>query len=250
MSSQAPHPFPKVELDTTQIGTTDEWRTARLNLLAKEQEYHRLYETILAERQALPFVPVTKDYTFQSIDGPVSLKDLFGTKSQLIIYHHMFEPTADEGCHGCSFIVANFPDLRHLADKDTAAAVVSIAPIEKIAPYKEKNFPAIPWVSSASTSFSYDFHAAFDERSDHLPSEFQAAGGTNPTGSDVPAFLVFKLQGGQVYHTYSNLSRIDNLAATHLWLDMTPAGRQDEPNGPAFKTPSEYAQEGRVSGRI
>ncbi|KAM0426519.1 hypothetical protein ACHAPT_008211 [Fusarium lateritium] len=250
MSSQASHPFPRVELDTTQIGTADEWRTARLNLLAKEQEYHRLYEKILAERQALPYVPVTKGYTLQSPDGPVSLKDLFGTKSQLIIYHHMFEPTSDEGCHGCSFIVANFPDLRHLADKDTAAAVVSRAPIEKIAPYKEKNFPAIPWVSSAGTDFSYDFHAAFDEKADPLLSEFRAAGGQEPTGGDVPAFLVFKLQDGQVYHTYSNFSRIDNMAATHLWLDMTPAGRQDKLNGPAFKTPSEYVKEGRVSGRV
>ncbi|KAJ4325072.1 hypothetical protein N0V84_003615 [Fusarium piperis] len=232
--------------EASQVGTMEEWSKARLDLLAKEQEHHRLYEAILAQRRALPRVPVTKNYAFQSAHGELTLKDLFGANSQLIIYHHMFEPTADEGCHGCSFIVANLPDLRHLADKDTSIAIMSRAPIDKITPYKEKNFPAIPWVSSASTSFSYDFHAAFKDDDALVPSP----GEKSAAGREIPAILVFKLEGGQLYHTYSTFSHIDNLAATHLWLDLTPSGRQDEPNGPAFKTPSEYAAEGRISGRI
>jgi len=79
------------------IVTPDEYRTARLALLAKEKEHVRTAETIRSELQALPIIPVTKDYTFQSPTGPVTLKDLFGTKSQLIVYHYMFGPEADEG---------------------------------------------------------------------------------------------------------------------------------------------------------
>ncbi|KAL2678315.1 hypothetical protein Neosp_009060 [[Neocosmospora] mangrovei] len=232
--------------DASQVETMEEWSKARLDLFIKEQEYHRLYDAILAQRRALPRVPVTENYAFQSAHGQLTLKDLFGENSQLIIYHHMFEPTADEGCHGCSFIVANLPDLRHLADKDTSVAVVSRAPVEKITPYKEKNFPAIPWVSSASSSFSYDFHAAFSDHDAPVP----ATGEKNSGGREIPAVFVFKLVDGQLYHTYSTFSHIDNLTATHLWLDLTPAGRQDKPNGPAFKTPSEYVAQGRTSGRI
>jgi len=72
------------------------------------------------------------------------LKDLFGIKSELIVYYFMFEPTAEEGCQGCAFMTANFPPLTHLADKDTVIVVISRAPIEKITPYNEKNSWKLP----------------------------------------------------------------------------------------------------------
>ncbi|KAK3179685.1 hypothetical protein K4F52_008934 [Lecanicillium sp. MT-2017a] len=238
--------------------TADEWRTARLALLEKEDEYHRLAKEIMEQRRKLPMVPVTKPYTFECPTGKaVTLQDLFHGKSQLIIYHHMFEPASDEGCHGCSFIIANFPDQRHLEDRDTALAVVSRAPSSKIAPYRAKNFPGIPWVSSASCDFSYDFHAAFDENIAPIEQDFlrkdelDAKGIKYSTSGDTPAFLVFKLLDGQVYHTYSTFSGIEDIAATYAFLDMTAAGRQDDSFGPAgFKTPSEYIQAGRESIRL
>jgi predicted dithiol-disulfide oxidoreductase (DUF899 family) len=88
-------------------------------------------EAINAERRAIPVLPLTNIYTFQIPDGPVMLKDLFGIKSELIVYYFMFKPTAEEGCQGCAFMTANFPPLTHL--------VISRAPIEKITPYNEKN---------------------------------------------------------------------------------------------------------------
>lgn len=234
------------------VATHEEWRAARLALLAKEKEHSRVGDAIKAERQALPMVLVEKDYTFSGPDGEVTLKDLFGTKSQLVIYHFMFQPTGQEGCNGCAFIAANFPDLRHLADKDTALAVVSRAPIDRITPYREKNGWAFPWVSSHGNSFNYDFHATLDEavapiEYDYMSkAELEAAGLQRSTSGEQPALSVFKLEEGKVYHTYSSYHRLDMLAATYAYLDLTPAGRQDGPMGPAeFKTPAQYAEAGR-----
>jgi len=226
------------------IGTSSEWRAARLALLSKETKLNELSASIAAERRALPMVPITKDYTFESPDGPITLKDLFGTKSQLIIYHYMFEPTAEEGCQGCAFMAANFPDLRHLAQKDTALAVVSRAPIEKITAWKEKNFWGFPWVSSLGTDFNYDFHVTLDEKVVPVEYNFEPKQGMS---GEQPGLSVFKLVDDQVYHTYSSYSRLDNLAGTYVFLDLTPAGRQEGADGPAeLKTPAQYAQESKA----
>jgi predicted dithiol-disulfide oxidoreductase (DUF899 family) len=239
-----------------QVVTPEEWRAARIALLAKEEAHNRAAAEIAAERRALPMVPVTKDYTFQGPDGPVTLKDLFGTKSQLIIYHYMFHPSAEEACHGCAFIVANLPDLRHLADKDTSIAIISRAPIQRITPWKEKNGWTVQWVSSYKTDFNYDYHVTLDE--DIAPVEYNyktkeeliAAGQTGDFREERPGLSVFKLEDGQVYHTYSTYSRIDSLASTYTFLDLTPAGRQEGPFGPAeFKVPAEYEEENRKYGR-
>lgn len=250
VSPSHPHIVNFRELTWHKIGTPEEWRAARLALLSKEKEHNRTADAIKAERQALPMVPVTKTYTFQSTDGPVTLSDLFGTKSQLIVYHFMFEPTAEEGCQGCAFMAANFPDLRQLADKDTALVAISRAPIEKIAPYKEKNFWKFPWVSSSASDFNYDFHVTLDEKVAPVEYNFQskeeldAAGLKYNMSGEQPGFSVFKLDGGQVYHTYSTYHRLEGLSGTYAFLDLTPAGRQEGPNGPAeFKTPAEYDEE-------
>ncbi|KAG4430193.1 hypothetical protein IFR05_014323 [Cadophora sp. M221] len=232
------------ELTKSQIGTPSEWRAASRALLAKETKLNELSATIAAERRALPMVPITKTYTFSCPDGPVTLKDLFGTKSQLIIYHYMFEPTAEEGCQGCAFMAANFPDPRHLAQKDTALVVVSRAPIGKITAWREKNFWDFPWVSSLGTEFNYDFHVTLDDKVAPVEYGFESKQGMS---GEQPGLSVFKLVDGQVYHTYSSYSSLHNLAGTYVFLDLTPAGRQEGPDGPAeFKTPAQYAEEAKA----
>ncbi|KAE8443209.1 hypothetical protein EG329_002077 [Mollisiaceae sp. DMI_Dod_QoI] len=234
------------------IGTPEEWRTARLALLAKEKEHTRTADALKTELRALPMVPVTKAYTFQSADGPVTLNDLFGTKSQLIVYHFMFEPTAEEGCQGCAFMAANFPNLRHLADKDTALVAISRAPIEKITPYEEKNSWTFPWVSSNGSDFNYDFHVTLDEKVAPVEynfqpkEEFETSVAEYNTSGEQPGLSVFKLEDGQVYHTYSTYDRLESLAGTYVFLDLTPAGRQESSEGPAeFKTPAQYDEESK-----
>jgi predicted dithiol-disulfide oxidoreductase (DUF899 family) len=248
------------ELTWHKIGTPEEWRAARLALLAKEEEHNRTADAISAERRTLPMVKLTKNYTFQSTDGPVTLRDLFGTKSQLMVYHSMFEPTDEEGCQGCAFLHANFPDLRHLADRDTALVAISRAPMEKITPYKEKNFWKFPWVSSNGSDFNYDFHVTLDEkvapveinfkRKEELDAaELKNLTDKHFTEGEQAGMSVFKLEDGQVYHTYSS-GDLMGLLGTYNFLDLTPAGRQDGPSGPCqFKTPAEYDEESKKSGK-
>ena len=140
-------------------------------------------------------------------------------------------------------MAVNFPDLRHLAQKDTAMVAVSRASIDKITPFKEKNFWTFPWVSSEGSDFNYDFHVTLD--ASVAPLEYNYERKEKGSGEQ-PGLSVFKLQDGQVYHAYSSYDRLDNLTATNTFLDLTPAGRQEASDGPAaFKLPSEYAEESK-----
>ncbi|KAH8648669.1 hypothetical protein BX600DRAFT_503038 [Xylariales sp. PMI_506] len=233
---------------TAKVVTPEEWRVARIALLEKEEAHQRARTALAEERRALPMVLVTKPYAFEGPDGPVTLKDLFGTKSQLIVYHFMFSPESDEGCKGCSHMVCNFPDLRHLAEKDTALVVISRAPIGKILPFKEKNKWTFPWVSSYGSDFNYDFHATLDENIAPVEYNYKSKeqlaseGRGGDMNGDLPALSVFKLQDGEVFHTYSDYSRgLEGLLQSFTYLDLTPAGRQAGPMGPAgFKLPCEF----------
>ena len=96
----------------------------------------------------------------------VTLADLFGEKSQLIVCHFfMFDPAWDAGCKACSFVAGNFDGSTvHLGARDTAFAVISRAPLEKIASFKPRMGWKFPWLSSFDSDFNYDFGVTTDER--------------------------------------------------------------------------------------
>lgn len=197
-------------------------------------------------------VKVTKDYTFTAADGStVALKDLFGGKKQLLVYHFMFEPSADVGCHGCAFLGEHIPDLRHIRTKETALVCVSRAPVEKLEAFKAKNGWTFPWYSSGEGDFNYDFHATLDESRAPTFYNFKSneelqAQGKRPRGAgDMPGMSVFLLQDGEVYHTYSTYERgLDFVLTTLHLLDLTPLGRQDGEYGPgSYKFKYEYEQD-------
>ena len=98
------------------IGTRQEWLEARLELLKKEKAHSRARDDLTRERQALPWVKVEKEYIFEGPSGKVTLSDLFGNKSQLIVQHFMFDPEWDEGCKSCSFMADHMdPSVIHIA---------------------------------------------------------------------------------------------------------------------------------------
>jgi len=147
-------------------------------------------------------------------------------------------------------MAANFPDLRHLAQKDTALAVISRAPIEKIIPYKEKNHWTFPWVSSWGSEFNYDFHTTIDDKAGPAEYDFQPKEDFEEdvkrihSSGEQPGLSVFKLQDGKVYYTYSAYHDVAGLCGTYTFLDLTPGGRQEGSYGPAeFKTPAQYDEE-------
>ena len=208
----------------------DEWLAARKKLLAKEKELTHLRDALSAERRAVPWLRVEKQYLFDTPAGRKSLADLFEGRSQLAIYHFMFAPEWDEGCKSCSFWAESFDHIPiHLAHRDVTFLAVSRAPLEKLQAYARRFGWTFPWVSSAPSDFNYDFNVSF--RPEELESR-KASYNYEPAQylrSDLPGVSVFaRDRGGAVFHTYSSYARgIDALNVAYQYLDLVPKGRDE-----------------------
>ncbi len=236
-------------------GTREEWLTARLELLDAEKELTRRSDELAQQRQQLPWVPIEKDYRFETDEGSASLPDLFRGRSQLLIYHLMFGPEyTAAACAVCSTIADGFNGfVVHLENHDVAMVAVSQAPLGAIQAYKRRMGWSFPWASASGTDFNFDFNVSFTEeqqREDDVEYNFRSmdtksileAGADNPvaqaaamTGTDTaiymrqaPGMSAFALEDGAVYHTYSAYARgIDALWGMYQWLDRAPKGRNE-----------------------
>ena len=146
-------------------GTRKEWLTARLELLEAEKELTRRSDELARRRQELPWVPIDKEYRFDTDDGSVSLTDLFGGRSQLLVYHFMFGPDYTAGCPSCSSIADGFDGFAvHLANHDVTLSAVSRAPLTKLQAYKRRMGWNFPWASSIGGDFNFDFNVSLTEK--------------------------------------------------------------------------------------
>jgi predicted dithiol-disulfide oxidoreductase (DUF899 family) len=221
------------------IVSRGEWLAARVDLLAKEKALARQRDAVSEDRRKLPMVRVEKPYTFDGPEGPTSLRALFGRKRQLIIYHFMFDPSWEQGCPSCSHCADNFAGaIPHLAARDTAFAVISRAPLEKIERFKTRMGWTFPWLSSFGNDFNYDFHITLDPSVGSVEHNYAdaarlvEAGRLWTTQGELPGVSVFLRAGDDVFYTYSAYQRgLDALLNTYNYLDLTPLGRQDEPGG-------------------
>jgi predicted dithiol-disulfide oxidoreductase (DUF899 family) len=59
------------------IATREEWQEAREELLRREKEHTRMGDELARQRRELPWVPVTKEYQFETDEGTRSLAELF-----------------------------------------------------------------------------------------------------------------------------------------------------------------------------
>src|SRR5690349_17032625 len=144
------------------VVSRDEWLKARLVHLAAEKEFTRLRDELSRQRRELPWERVEKNYVFEGPGGRQSLAGLFENRSQLVVYHFMFNPEADAGCKHCSFWADNFNGVVvHLNHRDVAFAAISRAPLAKIEPFKKRMGWSFTWVSSAGSDFNYDYQASF-----------------------------------------------------------------------------------------
>src|SRR5437870_12176039 len=85
------------------VGTREEWLAAREELLVREKELTRVGDELARQRRELPWVPIDKEYQFDTDDGRKTLAELFDGPSQLLIYHFMFGPSYELGCPVFSF---------------------------------------------------------------------------------------------------------------------------------------------------
>ena len=236
------------------VGTQEEWQAARDELLAEEKELTRRNDELARKRRELPWVPVEKEYRFETADGTKSLAELFDGRSQLLIYHFMFGPEYTAGCPSCSAIADGFDGfVVHLANHDVTLCAVSRAPLAKLQAFKRRMGWSFPWASSFGSDFNYDFQAAYtkeQQQSGVIEYNFRAmdvrpspeAGKESPLaeiaaglGTDVatytreaPGMSAFALEDGVVYHTYSAYARgLDTLWGMYQWLDRAPRGRNE-----------------------
>jgi predicted dithiol-disulfide oxidoreductase (DUF899 family) len=210
-----------------------EWLEARRKLLEKEKEQTRLNDELSALRRALPWVAVEKEYVFDTPDGKKSLADLFGGRSQLIVYHFMFGPGWKEGCDGCSFLSDHFDGANlHLAHHDVTLLAVSRAPLSELLPFKERMGWRFPWVSSHKSDFNYDFHASSSQEalaSGKILYNFREVDSRGAGEEHHGISVFYKNSAGKIFHTYSCYSRgVDILCTTHNFLDLTPKGRNEK----------------------
>ena len=248
-------------MTTHTTGTRKEWLAARMDLLKAEKELTHRSDAVARQRQALPWVKVEKDYSFDTDGGRVSLKDLFRGRSQLLTYHFMFGADYKSGCPSCSAIADGFNGIAtHLANHDVMLWAVSRAQLAKLQAYKQRLGWTFPWASSFASDFNADFNVWFSEqqqREGGIDYNYQrepalrpsgdrpaissrdtpdgAAKGAAMAGTDVatyarerPGLSGFVLEDGVVYHTYSAYSRgLDILWNAYQWLDRAPKGRNE-----------------------
>jgi predicted dithiol-disulfide oxidoreductase (DUF899 family) len=225
------------------VGTRDEWSAARKELLEQEQKLGNVDEELAKQRQELPWVPVEKEYTFDTEEGMKTLPELFEGRSQLLIYHLMFGPTYAAACPGCSGLADHLDAaLVHLNNRDVTLICISRAPIEKLQAYKRRMGWQFPYVSSFESDFNFDFDFAFTqeqmatgelaemvaEAPDWLKDWSENVGTDLASGmAESPGWNVFALDDGVVYHTYSRTAPDRFLLAPYYsqLLDQVPDGR-------------------------
>ena len=212
------------------VVSQDEWLEARKALLAKEKEFSKQRDALSAARRALPWVKVEKNYVFEGPAGKETLADLFGSKSQLLVYHFMLGPGWKDGCPSCSFLADHFDGANiHLAQRDVAFVVVSRAPLAEIDAYKKRMGWRFKWMSSYGSDFNHDFHVSFTpEEKASGKVEYNYAVGSFPS-EEAPGLSAFSKDGGAVFHTYSTYGRgLDIIIGTYNMLDLAPKGRDED----------------------
>jgi predicted dithiol-disulfide oxidoreductase (DUF899 family) len=222
------------------IGTREEWQAQRDVLLKREKELTHRNDELAQQRRELPWVPVEKEYTFETDDGAKTLPELFDGRSQLLMYHFMFGPKYAAGCPVCSSIADNInPNVVHLNARDVTMICVSQAPLDKLLAYKQRMGWSFNWVSTYNSDFNFDLGFSYtDDQARSLLengvpdviAQVAPMCGTDPAGfmTQRPGLDAFALEDGGLYHTYSTTARgLEPLMGYYGLLDRAPMGRNE-----------------------
>jgi predicted dithiol-disulfide oxidoreductase (DUF899 family) len=230
------------------IGTHEEWQEARSELAKLEAEQAERNEEIKQKRRDLPWVPVEKEYEFDTEGGKKTLAALFDGRSQLLAYNIMFGPDYSKGaCPGCTNLGDGLDgSLVHLNHRDVTLICFSRAPIERLTEYKRRMGWQFPYVSTYNTDFAFDFGLALSkEQAEEIPEVREMT--ENPPEwldewsqmvgakledalSENPSWIAFARDNGTVYHTYTVAAPDPFVAPYYNWLlERTPKPQPPEP---------------------
>jgi predicted dithiol-disulfide oxidoreductase (DUF899 family) len=236
------------------VVSEQEWLVARKALLLKEKEATHLRDKVNAERLALPWVKVEKEYVFDTPTGKKTLAELFDGRSQLIVYHFMLGPGWAAGCPGCSFLSDHVDGaLPHLEHHDVTWVAVSRGPLAEIEAYKTRMGWRFPWVSGFGSDFNYDYHVSFtkDEMASGkaIYNYREMPVPAKPADSEQPGLSAFyKDESGEIFHTYSSYTRgMEEVIGTLMILDRAPKGRNEEKTMDFVRRHDEYDLKGKVA---
>jgi predicted dithiol-disulfide oxidoreductase (DUF899 family) len=218
----------------------EEWVAARKAFLAREKELTRLRDELNEQRRALPWEPVTKQYVFEGPNGKEDLAQLFDGRSQLVVYHAMFNSktatertpwTKDAACKMCSFWIDNFNGITtHLNHRDVTIIAASRAPVDKLLAYQKRMGWSFKWVSTGDGDFNLDYGVSLtDEEVVKHSGSYNYVQGKHPPVTELPGISVFyKDPSGRIFHTYSTYARgLDMLNVAYHYLDLVPKGRDE-----------------------
>jgi len=216
--------------DSHRVVSKDEWLAERKALLAREKELTRLRDRIAAERRALPWVRIDKNYVFDAPEGRRTLADLFEGRRQLLVQHFMFAPGWEQGCPSCSFMADHSDGMNvHLAHRDVTLVAVSRAPLADIERFRRRMGWQFKWVSSHGSDFNYDLGVSFTPE-EVAKGEIHYNYGEWPHAfEEWPGVSVFyKDEADDVFHTYSTYGRgVEVMMGAYNMLDLTPKGRDE-----------------------
>jgi predicted dithiol-disulfide oxidoreductase (DUF899 family) len=202
-------------------GTREDWQAARDELAKLEAEHAQRNDQLKQKRRELPWVPVKKEYVFETEEGKKTLADLFDGRSQLLAYNIMFGPDyANGACPGCSGLADCLDGpLVHLNHRDVTLLCFSRAPIERLVEYKQRMGWQFPYVSTYDTDFAFDFGLALTEEQAEQVQEIRELVASPPdwledwsgqVGAELkdglregPGWIAFARENGTVYHTYT-----------------------------------------------
>jgi predicted dithiol-disulfide oxidoreductase (DUF899 family) len=212
------------------IVSHQEWVAARKVHLADEKAFTRARDALSRKRRELPWEKVEKNYVFQGPNGAESLADLFGGKSQVIVYHFMLGPDWEEGCPSCSLLADHFDGaVIHLAQRDVAFVVVSRAPWRQIEQFKRRMGWQFKWVSSHGNDFNFDYQVSAtpeEKASGKVIYNYELT--TFPSDERPGTSVFYKDPAGEIFHTYSSYGRgLDILIGAYNFLDLAPKGRDE-----------------------
>jgi predicted dithiol-disulfide oxidoreductase (DUF899 family) len=235
-----------------EIVSGEEWLIARRDLLKREKELTRMRDQLAAERRALPWVKIDKEYVFNTPEGEVTLAELFDGRSQLFIKHFMMAPGEVTQCVGCSLEVDHVDGiLPHLENHDVTYVAVARAPIEEIEAVRKRMGWKFRWVSSYHSDFNYDFDVSFSREEVASGRALYNYGVAPQWAADIEDLsgdsVFYKDKAGQIFHTYSTFARGgEEFLGIYRILDATPKGRNE--NGP-YHSLTDWARPRNMYGK-
>jgi len=230
------------------VGTREEWKAAREELAKLEAEQAERGSEITKKRRELPWVPVEKEYEFDTQEGKKTLPELFDGRSQLLAYNIMYGPDYSVGaCPGCTNLGDELSGaVVHMNHTDVTLMCFSRAPIDRLTAYKERMGWTFPYVSTYESDFPFDFGLAMTEEQAQQIPEVKGMIDDPPdwlqewseqTGADLkdglregPGYIAFARENGTIYLTYQVMAPDPFVAPYHSFLlDRTPIAPPEEP---------------------